>query len=264
MENFEFHGPSTLDEAKAAMHAAEDGKFMGGGQSLLPVMKLDLAAPSDVISLAAIEALGGIEADGATVTIGAAVTHAEVQESEAVRQAIPALADLAAGIGDPQVRNRGTLGGSVAHADPAADYPAALVGLSATVVTDRREIGADDFFQGMFETPLEDDEIITAVRFPVPDRAAYTKFANPASLYAIVGVMVASGDAGIRVAVTGAGSCVFRVTAMEEALAGDFSASALEGITVDPSDLISDPDASAEYRAHLVGVMARRAVKACG
>jgi len=264
MENFEFHGPSTLDEAQAAMRAAEDGKFMAGGQSLLPVMKLELAAPSDVISLSAIEALGGIEADGAAVTVGAAVTHAEVQDSDAVRQAIPALADLAGRIGDPQVRNRGTIGGSVAHADPAADYPAALVGLGATVVTDRREISAEDFFQGMFDTPLEDDEIITAVRFPVPDKAAYAKFANPASGYAIAGVMVVTGDAGVRVAVTGAGSCVFRVTAMEEALAGDFSASALEGIAVDSADLISDPDASGEYRAHLVGVMARRAVDACG
>lgn len=264
MENFEFHGPSTLDEAHAAMRAAEDGKFMAGGQSLLPVMKLEMAAPSDVISLAAIEGLGGIEAEGTAVTIGAAVTHAEVHGSAAVRQAIPALADLAGGIGDPQVRNRGTLGGSVAHADPAADYPAALVALGATVVTDRREIGAEDFFQGMFATPLEDDEIITAVRFPVPEKAAYAKFANPASGYAVAGVMVVAGDAGIRVAVTGAGACVFRVTAMEEALAGDFSASALEGITVDSGDLISDPDASAEYRAHMVGVMAKRAVEACG
>ena len=264
MENFEFHGPSTLDQALAAMGAAEDGKFMAGGQSLLPVMKLELAAPSDVISLAGIEALRGIEADGTTVTIGSGVTHAEVHESEAVRQAIPALADMAGGIGDPQVRNRGTIGGAVAHADPAADYPAALVGLGATVVTDRREISAEDFFQGMFDTPLEDDEIITAVRFPVPEKAAYAKFANQASGYAIAGVMVASGDAGIRVAVTGAGSCVFRVTAMEEALAADFSASALKGIAVDSGDLISEPDASAEYRAHLVGVMARRAVEACG
>ena len=264
MENFNFHGPRTVGEAQAAMQAAEDGKFMAGGQSLLPVMKLELAAPSDVISLTAIEGLGDIEADGSTVTIGAAATHAEVHASEAVRQAIPALADMAGGIGDPQVRNRGTIGGSVAHADPAADYPAALVGLGATVVTAQREIDAEDFFQGMFATPLEDDEIITAVRFPVPEKAAYAKFSNPASGYAIAGVMVASGSGGVRVAVTGAGSNVFRVAAMEEALAGDFSASALQGVAVDSSDLISDLDAGAEYRAHLVGVMARRAVEACG
>ena len=263
MENFAFHRPSTLDEARAAMQAAGDGKFMAGGQSLLPVMKLDLAEPSDVISLTAIDELRGIEADGSTVSIGAAVTHAEVHESDTVRQAIPGLADMAGGIGDPQVRNRGTIGGSVAHADPAADYPAALVALGATVVTDRREIAAEDFFQGMFETPLEGDEVIKAVRFPVPERSAYAKFPNPASGYAIVGVMVSKGDAGVRVAVTGAGGTVFRVAAMEEALSADFSASALDGVAADVGDF-SDPDASAEYRAHLVGVMARRAVEACG
>ncbi len=262
MENFAFHRPSTLDEARAAMQAAGDGKFMAGGQSLLPVMKLDLAEPSDVISLTAIDELRGIEADGSTVSIGAAVTHAEVHESDTVRQAIPGLADMAGGIGDPQVRNRGTIGGAVAHADPAADYPAALVALGATVVTDRREIAAEEFFQGMFETPLEDDEVISAVRFPVPEKSAYAKFPNPASGYAIVGVMVSKGEAGVRVAVTGAGGTVFRVAAMEEALTADFSASALDGVAADVGDF-SDPDASAEYRAHLVGVMAKRAVEAC-
>ncbi len=263
MDNFTFHRPGTLAEAQEAIRGADAGKFLGGGQSLLPIMKLDMAAPSDVVSLAGLEELRGIQRDGDTLSIGAGMTHAEVSGSSEVREAIPALADLAGEIGDPQVRNRGTLGGSVAHSDPAADYPAALVALGATVVTDRREIAAEDFFVGMFETPLEDDEIITSVRFPVPERAAYAKFPNPASKYAIAGVMVAQGGAGVRVAVSGAGYKVFRAGALEDALASDFSSGALDGISVDQDGLISDTDASAEYRAHLVSVMARRAVEAC-
>ena len=263
MDDFTFHRPGTVAEAQEAIRAADAGKFMAGGQSLLPVMKLDMAAPSDVVSLAGVEELRGIRRDGDTLVVGAAMTHADVNGSAEVLDAIPALAGLAGSIGDPQVRNRGTLGGSVAHSDPAADYPAALVALGATVVTDRREIAARDFFVGMFETPLEDDEIITSVRFPIPSKAAYAKFPNPASKYAIAGVMVAQGGDGVRVAVSGAGYKVFRVEAMEEALASDFSPGALDGIGVEADGLVSDTDASAEYRAHLVSVMARRAVEAC-
>lgn len=264
MNDFEYHRPSTLAEAREALARARDGTFLAGGMSLLPVMKLGLAQPSDLISLADVEELRGIEADDAAVTVGAGASHAEVADSDGVRERIPALADLARGIGDPQVRNRGTLGGSLAHNDPAADYPAGVLGLGATVVTDQREIAADDFFTGLFQTALEEGEIITGVRFPVPGRAAYAKFPSPASRYALAGVMVSRGDAGVRVAVSGAGSTgVFRVEAMEEALASDFAPGALEGIGVDPGGLVSDVEASAEYRAHLVGVMARRAVEAC-
>jgi carbon-monoxide dehydrogenase medium subunit len=263
MQDFAFHRPDSLASAQEAVRNADGGKFMAGGQSLIPLMKLDMAAPDTVVSLAGLSELRGITREGDALTIGAATTHAEVAASEAVVDAIPALADLAGRIGDPQVRNRGTLGGSVAHADPAADYPAALVALAATVVTDRREIAAEEFFQGMFETPLEDDEIITSVRFPVPEAAAYAKFPNPASKYAIAGVMVVRSSDGVRVAVTGAAGSVFRAPDFEAALNGDFSTSALDGLAVAADGLISDVDASAEYRAHLVGVMARRAVGAC-
>jgi len=263
MEDFAFHRPGTLAEARDALRGADDGKLMAGGQSLIPLMKLDMAAPDAVVSLTGVAELQGISRDGDTLVVGAASTHAQVAASEEVRAAIPALAELAGQIGDPQVRNRGTLGGSVAHADPAADYPAALVGLGATVVTDRREIAADDFFRGMFDTPLEPDEIITSVRFPVPDAAGYAKFPNPASKYAVVGVMVARGASGVRVAVTGAGPTVFRLSALEDALAGDFSPASVEGSGVGADGLLSDSAASAEYRAHLIGVMAKRAVEAC-
>ena len=263
MDDFTFHRPRTVAEARAAIRDAEFGKFLAGGQSLLPIMKLDLAAPSDVVSLTGLDELRGIDRAGDTLSIGAAMTHAEVSASAEVQSGIPALANLAGNIGDAQVRNRGTLGGSVAHADPAADYPAALVGLAATVVTDQRRIAAEDFFVGMFETPLEDDEIITSVRFPIPERASYAKFPNPASKYALAGVMVAKGGDAVRVAVSGAGYNVFRVEAMEDALASDFSPGAIGGIAVGTDGLMSDSDASAEYRAHLVSVLTRRAVEAC-
>ncbi len=263
MHDFAFHRPDDLAEARKAIRRAEDGKFMAGGQSLIPLMKLEMATPDAVVSLAGLEELKGIERDGDALVVGAGCTHAEVAASPEVAAAIPALARLAGRIGDPQVRNRGTLGGSVAHADPAADYPAALLALGATVVTHRREIAAEDFFEGMFQTPLEDDEIITAVRFPVPDAAAYAKFPNPASQYAIVGVMVARFGDGVRVAVSGAGGNVFRASELEAALSADFSASALDGMSVSRDGLLSDSGASAEYRAHLVVVMARRAVEAC-
>ncbi|HEY0251909.1 MAG TPA: xanthine dehydrogenase family protein subunit M [Kofleriaceae bacterium] len=261
MKDFEFHRPSSIADAVALMKAKPEAKLLSGGQSLLPVLKLELAEPTDLISLAGIKELRDIRVDGDRVIIGALVTHAEVNESEAVKQEIPALATLAGWIGDAQVRNRGTIGGSVAHADPAADYPAALVALGATIATDRRKISADDFFKGLFETALERDEIVTAVHIPKPKRAAYEKFAHRASKFALVGVMVAETAAGIRVAVTGAAPSVFRVPEMEAALAKNFAASALDGITVPADDLMSDTEASAEYRAHLVTVMAKRAVQ---
>lgn len=262
MKDFEFHRPGSTKDAVALVKAREGAKFLAGGQSLLPVMKLDLAEPTDLVSLAGLKELREIRQDGNTVAIGALVTHDEVHRSPVVARAIPGLAALAGQIGDAQVRNRGTIGGSVAHADPAADYPAALLALGATVVTDRRTIAADAFFTGLFETALARDELVTAVHFPVPKRAAYAKFANRASKYAVVGVMVAETGQGVRVAVTGAGAKVFRVPAMEAALGASMKPAALDGITVPADDLNSDAEASAEYRAHLVGVMARRAVQA--
>ncbi len=263
MQDFAYSRPSSLADAVAAMKGAPDGKFLAGGQSLLPAMKLDLASPAALVSLADVPGLGGVALEGGTLTIGALTTHAEVAASDAVRKGIPALADLAAHIGDAQVRNRGTIGGSVAHNDPAADYPAALVALGATVVTDRREVTAEDFLRGGFETSLEEDEVIVSVRFPLPDKAAYAKFASRASKYAVVGVMVAKTGGEVRVAVTGAGYGVFRVPEMEAALAADFTERAIADVAVDAGGLMSDMDASAEYRVHLVTVMARRAVAAC-
>ncbi len=263
MNDFEYHQPTTVAEAVAALKGAEEGKFLAGGQSLIPVLKMDMAMPSDLISLGGIAELKGIEADGDGVTIGAQATHHDVATSDAVKAAVPALADMAEHIGDAQVRNRGTLGGSVAHADPAADYPAALVALGATIVTDRREIAADDFFTGLFETALEEDELIVKVKFPKAPKASYAKFASPASKYAIAGVFVAQrADGSVRVAVTGAGSHVFRIEAMENALSSNWSADAIAGIVVPADELNSDVEADADYRAHLVGVMARRAVAA--
>ena len=265
MNDFTYHAPTSLDDAVAALRGAEGGTLIAGGQSLLPIMKLNLAAPTDVVSLAGVPGLSDISDGGDSVTVGAMCTHAQVAGSAVVQGRIPALAAMADGIGDAQVRNAGTIGGSVAHNDPAADYPAACVALGATIVTDRREIAADDYFQGMFMTALEDDEVITAVRFPVPARAGWAKFANPASKYAVAGVMVADGPAGVRVAVTGAsGDGVFRAAEMEAALGDSFSAEAVAGIGVSSHGLLSDTAAGAEYRAHLVTVMAKRAVEACG
>jgi carbon-monoxide dehydrogenase medium subunit len=260
MYNFNYQRPGSLDDAVAALAAADDGTLLAGGQTLLPTMKQRLAQPSDLIDLNAIDALTGISKDGDRIVIGAMTRHAEVAVSDLVFGAIPALADLAEGIGDPQVRNRGTLGGSVANADPAADYPAAVVALNATVHTDKREIAADDFFTGLFETALEDNEVVTRVSFSVPEKAAYMKFPNPASRYAIVGVFVAKSGDGVRVAVTGAAGSVFRVAPMEAALEASFEAEAVAGISVSDEDMNSDIHASAEYRAHLVTVMAKRAV----
>lgn len=264
MKDFEFHRPSTMRDAVGLVTARENAKFLAGGQSLLPVLKLELAEPSDLVSITQLAELRDIRRDGDRIVIGALVTHDGVHRSAEVAKAIPGLAALAGGIGDAQVRNRGTLGGSVAHADPAADYPAALLGLGATVITDRRAVAADDFFTGLFATALARDELVTAVAFPIPKRSAYVKFAHRASKYALVGVFVAETTAGVRVAVTGAGPSVFRATAFEHALDRQLSPSALDGLTIAPDALNSDAEASAEYRAHLVGVMARRAVQALG
>ena len=262
MKSFAFHRPASVKDAVALLRQHSGGKFLAGGQSLLPVLKLELAEPSDLISLGQLKELRDIRVDGGKVAIGALATHDQVHHSAEVKKAIPALAHLAGGIGDAQVRNRGTLGGSVAHADPAADYSAALVGLGATVVTDRRSVAADDFFTGLFTTALAADELVTAVHFPVPKRAAYAKFAHRASKYALVGVFVAETSGGVRVAVTGAGPKVFRVAAFEAALGKKLDAGSLDGLTVPSTGFNSDGEASAEYRAHLIGVMARRAVQA--
>jgi len=260
MKDFAFHRPGTVKDAVTLLKVHSGGKFLAGGQSLLPVLKLELAEPSDLISLAHLKELRDIRVDGGKVVIGALATHDQVHRSPEVHKAIPALARLAGGIGDAQVRNRGTLGGSVAHADPAADYPAAVLGLGATIVTDRRSIAADDFFTGLFATALADDELVTAVQFPVPKRAAYVKFANRASKYAVVGVFIADTGSGVRVAVTGAGPTVFRASQYEAALGKKLAPESLDGLTVPSASLNSDSEASADYRAHLIGVMARRAV----
>jgi carbon-monoxide dehydrogenase medium subunit len=257
---FTYHRPSSLDEARNLLAKGGEAMLLAGGMTLLPTMKLRLARPSDLVDLSRIGELSGIEDKQSSVVIGATTRHAEVAASEVIRQRIPALAELAGHIGDAQVRNRGTIGGSLANSDPAADYPAAVLALGATVTTDRREIAADEYFRGLFETALEPDEIVVTVRFPVPTRAAYAKFPNPASRYAIVGVMVAQTGEGIRVAVTGAGPCAFRVRTFEDALAKKFVPESLADLGIDADDQNGDLHASPEYRAHLVQVMARRAV----
>ncbi|WP_119268533.1 FAD binding domain-containing protein [Taklimakanibacter deserti] len=262
MENFNYHRPTKPADAVKLMKKAKDGKFLSGGMTLLPTMKQGLAAPSDIIDLGGLNNVG-VTAAAAKVTVKAGTPHADVAADKGVKKAIPALAALASGIGDPHVRNRGTIGGSIANNDPAADYPSAVVGLNATVITSSRKVPGDKFFTGMFSTALKDDEIVTAVEFPVPKRAAYAKFPNPASRYAMVGVFVAElADGSVRVAVTGAGPKVFRVPEMEKALQAKFSADAIAGISVSAKGLNSDIHASPEYRAHLVNVLARRAVAA--
>jgi len=264
MYDFNYHRPRSLAEAARLLAGKDEAKLVAGGMTLIPTLKQRLARPTDLVDLAAIAELKGIKRDGNAIVIGAMTPHADVANSAEVKKAIPALAQLADCIGDPQVRNRGTLGGSISNADPAADYPAGVVGLGATVVTNNRKIAADEFFKGLFETALEPGEIVTAVSFPVPEKAGYAKFPNPASRYAVVGVFVAKTGGGVRVAVTGAGPAAFRVKEMEAALAKDFSAKALDGIKVAAAGLNSDIHASADYRAHLVGVMAKRAVQAAG
>ncbi len=259
MYDFEYHHAASLDDATGKLKAADDGTLIAGGMTLIPTLKLRLASPSDLIDISGLVELAGIKVDGDAVVIGAATTHAAVAASSDVRAKIPALADLAELIGDAQVRNRGTLGGSVANNDPAA-----FLVLGATIRTARREYAADDYFKGLFETALDAGEIITQIAFPVPKKAAYQKFPNPASRFALVGVFVATGPAGVRVAVTGAGQDgVFRATEMEAALAKNFSPDAIKDVTVSADGLNADIHAAADYRAHLIGVMARRAVAAC-
>ena len=257
MYAFSYHRADTIADALRMHGACEDPRYVAGGHTLIPTLKLRLDAPSDLIDIAGIGEMKVLESGPKAVTVGAGVRHADVAR---MAGGIPALSDLAGMIGDFQVRNRGTLGGSIANAYPSADYPAALVGLGATVVTDRREIAADSFFVDLFETALEEGEIVTRVVFPAPRRAAYMKFPNPASRYAIVGVFVAETRDGVRVAVTGAGACVFRVREMEEALAGSFAPESVADILIPEDGLNSDIHATADYRAHLVTVMARRAV----
>lgn len=262
MHSFDYLRPATLEEATRLFHENADAKFLAGGQTLIPTLKQRLAQPSALIDLTRISGLAGVKATAAGISIGAATRHADVAGAPEVKASLPALARLAAHIGDPAVRHMGTLGGSIANNDPAADYPAAVLALGATVHTTLRSIEADDFFTGMFETALAEGEIIKAVTFPVPEKAAYAKFANPASRYAMVGVFVARFAAGVRVAVTGAAPCVFRETAMEQALTRSFTPAAVSAIRVSPEGLNSDLHGTAEYRAHLVTVMARRAVEA--
>lgn len=262
MYAFKYQRAKSVAEAAAVIAKNADAKLLAGGQSLVATMKLRLARPSDLVDLGAMAELRGIKVESGAVTIGAMTRHAEVAASAEVKKAIPALASLAASIGDRQVRNMGTLGGSVAHNDPAADYPAAVLALAASVNTNKRKIAADQFFKGMYETALEAGEIITSVTFPCPKRAAYMKFKNPASRYAIVGVFVADTASGVRVAVTGAAPAVFRVAEMEKALASKFAPESVAAIKVPEKGLNSDLHAKADYRAHLITVMARRAVEA--
>ena len=263
MYAFNYHRPSSLQEALTLRREAEDATFMAGGQTLIPTLKQRLAMPSDVVDLGGLNELIGICPDGDNVVVvGGMTTHAAVASSELVRAKIPALAELAGAIGDPQVRHRGTLGGSIANNDPASDYPGAVLGLAAEVATDRRKIAADDFFTGMFETALAEDEVVTHVRFPVPAEAKYMKFPNPASRYAMAGAFVARTAAGVRVAITGAGPCVFRWSEAEQALTAEFAPAAIEPLTMPPDDLNGDIHGSPAYRANLVKVMTKRAVAA--
>src|SRR5213595_2642172 len=262
MHAFDYHRPSNVKEALALASRKPEGRYLAGGQSLVQAMKLRLSSPSDLIDLNALGDLKTLKAEGGSVTIGAMVRHAEMANSSSIQKTIPALAALAGIIGDRQVRHMGTIGGSLANNDPAADYPAAVLGLGATITTNKRKIEADKFFKGLYETALEAGELITSVSFPAPKRAAYMKFKNPASRFAIVGVFVADFGSGVRVAVTGAAPSVFRVAAMEKALAAKFAPESVASIAVPEKGLNSDLHAKADYRAHLVTVMAKRAVEA--
>ncbi len=260
MYAFQYHRPQSVADAAKLLASNGEAKLLAGGHTLVPTMKQRLAAPKAIVDLSRVAELKGIDKKGNALVIGAMTTHAEVADSAVVRSAIAGLAEVAGVIGDPHVRHRGTIGGSVANNDPAADYPAALLALGASIGTNKREIKADDFFKGLFTTALQDGEIITRISFPIP-----AKFANPASRYALVGVAVAQTGPGARVAVTGAGADgVFRHAAMEAALGNGWSAEALSGVTTDASKMMSDIHADAAYRAHLVGVMARRAIAKAG
>ena len=261
MYNFTFHRPTTVRLAAGLLSRNPDAKLLAGGHSLLPVMKLRLAQPSALIDLSQVEGIVGVELKGRSISIGAMTRHADVANSPVLKEHMPGLAMVPGSIGDPQVRNRGTIGGSIANNDPNADYPAACLGLGATIITNKRRIAADDFFTGMFSTALEEGEIIVRVSFPIVKKAGYEKFKHPASGFALVGVFASKRGSEIRVAVTGAGSNgVFRVPTFEEALKKRFSPKSLEGLTIPAAGMNSDIHATPEYRAHLVGVLARRAV----
>lgn len=262
MNEFNYLRPDSVAAAIKQFAGAADARYLAGGQSLLGAMKLGLAAPDAIVDLGRLRDLGGIRVEGNVVRVGAMTTHAAVAASADVRAKIPGLARLAAGIGDPSVRSRGTLGGSLANNDPAACYPAGVLALGATIETDRRKIAADDFFLGLYETALQAGEVIVAVHFPIAQNAAYAKFEQPASRFALVGVCVARGAQGVRVAVTGAKACVFRVAALEQALAKNFSPGACDGVAIASDGMNRDLHASPEYRAHLVTVLAKRAVAA--
>jgi aerobic carbon-monoxide dehydrogenase medium subunit len=262
MYAFEYHRPSSSKEALDLAAKKSEAKFLAGGQSLVQAMKLRLSSPSDLIDLGSLKELQSLKAEGSSIVIGAMVRHAEVAGSGAVQKTIPALAQLAGMIGDRQVRHMGTIGGSLANSDPAADYPAAVLGLGATISTNKRKIEADKFFKGLYETALEPGELITSVSFPAPKRAAYMKFKNPASRFALVGVFVADFGGKVRVGVTGAGPSAFRQAEMEKALTAKFAPESVAGIKVKADGLNNDLHASPEYRAHLVTVMAKRAVEA--
>jgi aerobic carbon-monoxide dehydrogenase medium subunit len=265
MYAFQYHRPQSVADAAKLLAANSEAKLLAGGHTLLPTMKLRLASPKAIVDLSRVAELRGLDRKGNALVIGAMTTHAEVADASVVKSAIAGLAALAGMIGDPHVRNRGTIGGSVANNDPSADYPAALLALGASIGTNKREIKADDFFRGLFATALQDGEIITRISLPVPAKFGYAKFPNPASRYALVGVAVAQVGSAARVAVTGAGrNGVFRHGAMETALSKGWSAQSLSGIATNAGDMIGDIHADPAYRAHLVGVMARRAVTAAG
>ena len=264
MYDFAYHKPTTVAEAVKLLSADSEARAISGGQTLLPALKHRLNKPTSVVDLSGIAELKGVKRQGNKIVIGAMTRHADVANNAEVMAAIPSLALMAAGIGDNQVRNRGTLGGSVANNDPAADYPSAVLALNATIVTDRRRIAADDFFQGMFTTALDAGELLVAVEFPIPEKAGYAKMRNPASRYVMAGAFVAKTGGQVRVAINGAAACVFRQAEMERALTGAWSADSVAGVKQPSSDMNSDIHGSAEYRAHLVTVMAKRAVIAAG
>ncbi|MFM1815884.1 MAG: hypothetical protein RLZ98_2579 [Pseudomonadota bacterium] len=262
MKDFNYHLPNDLSGAASIVKGSGDGKFMAGGMTLIPVLKQRLAAHEDIVDLGAIAELKGVKVEGGELVVGAMTCHADVNASADVKNTIPALSELAGQIADPAVRHRGTIGGSISNADPAADYPAAVLGLNATVVTTDRQIAADDFFTGFFSTALEPGEIVKAVRFKKPDKAKYVKLRHPASGYAVVGVMVARYGKDVRVAITGAAPSVFRATEMEKALAANFSVDAIKDIVISADGLMEDIHSGADYRAHVATVFVRRAVAA--
>ncbi len=264
MYDFAYHKPSSVADAVKLLSADPDALPISGGQTLLPALKHRLNRPTSLVDLSGIAELKGIKREGDKITVGALARHSEVQDNPDIKAAIPALAYMATVIGDIQVRNRGTMGGSVANNDPAADYPAAVLALDATLVTDKRRIASDDFFQGMFTTALEPGELLVAIEFPVPEKSGYAKMRNPASRYVMAGVFVAKTKGGVRVVVNGAGPGVFRQTEMERALAANWSPDAVAGIKQPAEGLNGDIHGSAEYRAHLVTVMAKRAVAEAG